>query len=459
MMKQRLTIQKFISPHNAPDFPLAVRGEGVFIHDASGRKILDGSSGAVVSALGHGNRRVIDAMRSQLDAITFAYARTWETRPDQALVEKLSRLCGGTFDAAYFVNGGSEATETALKFVRQLAIARGQPERWKVIGRLPSYHGATLGALSVTGDPVMSQLFGPLMALMPKVPSPLIYRLAEGWDADSYIDHCAEALATTIQAEGPASVLAFIMEPVGGTSTGALVSPERYYRRIREICDEFGIFLIFDEIMSGVGRCGRFLASHYWEGVAADVVTLGKGLGAGYMPISALVTSSALVDELRTMGGFAHGHTYVANPLGCAVGCAVLDEVVEQNLVARSAETGAYLKSRLENLRARVRSVGDVRGCGLQLAVEIVADPETRTPYPYELNAPAQIDRLMMARELAMMHRRTGGGQFGEWFMVCPPLISTREEIDLLVGRFEEALVAFERQNDTFRSEAGGRRG
>ena len=444
----RLSAQGFISPPGTPSFPIAVRGEGVYIFDKDGKAYLDGSSGAVVTALGHSHPRVLAAMRAQMENITFAYARIWESRPDEELVRRLAELCGGKFDSAYFLNGGSEATEAALKFARQLAIARGQGSRHKVISRMPSYHGATLGALGVTGDPVMEKLFGPMMVPMPKIPAPITYRTPEGFDADSYVDYCAEALEEAIGREGPETVLAFIVELVGGTSTGALVSPDRYYRRIREICDRHGVLLIHDEIMSGAGRCGKFLASHYFPGAAPDILTMGKGLGSGYAPISALVTSSALVDELRAMGGFAHGHTYVANPMGCAIGCAVLDELVQSDLVTQSAAAGVYLEDQRRGVQKRRRSLGDIRGRGLQLAIEIVADQDTRQSYPFELNAPARIEHLMMERGLAMLHRRTGGGQFGEWFMVCPPLISTREDVDRLVDIIDDALGAFERSID-----------
>lgn len=442
-----LTAQSFISTATKPAFPLAVRGEGAYIFDKDGNKYLDGSSGAVVTALGHSHPRVLAAMRAQLEKITFAYGRVWENRPDEELAGRVAALCGGNFDSAFFLSSGSEATEAALKFARQLAVAREQSERYKVISRTPSYHGATLGALSVTGDPVMEGLFGPLMTPMPKIPAPMIYRVPAGYSADAYIDHCADALEEEIKQQGAETVLAFVVEPVGGTSTGALVSPARYYLRVREICDRYGVLLIHDEVMSGVGRSGAFLASHYWPGAAPDIVTLGKGLGAGYAPISALVTSSALVDEVRAMGGFAHGHTYVANPMSCAVGCAVLEELVDSALVEQSASMGLYLREQLEVVQKGRRSIGDIRGVGLQMAVEIVADKATKESYPFEVNAPAQIEWLMMERGLAMLHRRTGGGQFGEWFMICPPLISTRDEVDQLISILDGALEAFEGQS------------
>lgn len=444
-MRTGLGVQHFISPMNSRPFPRAAKGEGVYIFDDNGKRYLDGSSGAVVSSLGHGNRRVGEAIKRQVDAISFAYARSWENRPDEALVEMLGERCGGAFDSAFFLNGGSDAIEAAMKFARQLAMARGEAGRWKIISRLPSYHGATFGALTITGDPVFSSMFEPMIVKMPKVPAPMVYRTPAGMTPDEYVDYCADALEEKIIAEGPESVLAFFLEPVGGTSSGALVSPGRYYQRVREICSRYGVLLIFDEVMSGVGRSGKFLAAHYWPDAQPDLVVLGKGLGAGYSPISAIVTSSALVNEIRSMGGFAHGHTYVANPLGCAIGCAVLEELTERNLIAHGAEMGRYLMERLNALKSRHPMIGDVRGAGLQIAVEIVADPATKEAFPGELQAMERIKEHAMSAGLNLLYRRTGGGGFGEWFMICPPLIIQKHEVDELVSLFSEALTAFER--------------
>ena len=443
-MSKPLTMSSFITPTGAPSFPKARRGEGIYIWSVDGRQYLDGSSGAVTCTLGHGNQRVLRAMAEQATEISFAYARVWESDAHVRLTERLATLAGGRFDAAMFVSGGSEAVEASLKFARQLACARGQPQRWKIISRMPSYHGSTLGALSVTGDEEFAQMFAPLMAKHPKVSAPLSYRAPHGLDADTYARQCIEELERTIEAEDPDTVLAFIIEPVGGTATGALVAPDDYYKRIREVCTRHGVLLIFDEVMSCAGRAGRFLAAHYWSTCRPDIIALAKGLSSGYAPLGALLTSSDLVAEIRRVGGFAHGHTYAANPVSCAVGCAVLDELVERNLVAQSSEIGAYLASELNALKRFAPIVGDVRGRGLHLAVEIVRDPRTREPFPVQMGAVDQIRERCFQRGLMLLSRRTSGGRFGEWLMVCPPLITTRGQVDELVRLLGLALKDFQ---------------
>ncbi|MBM5811610.1 MAG: aspartate aminotransferase family protein [Gammaproteobacteria bacterium] len=442
-MSDALTAASIATPAGTAPFPAAVRGEGVYLWDAAGRRYLDGSSGAVVTSLGHGNARVLRAMREQAERVCFAYARYWENRPDQELANRLAAHCGFGLDAAFFVSGGSEAIETCIKFARQLAVARGQTGRWKVISRLPSYHGNTLGALSLTGDPLLASIFAPLLAKMPKISAPLTYRLPVGHTVESWAAQAAAELGECIEREGPDSVLAFIMEPVGGTSTGALVAVDSYYRQIRETCDRYGILLILDEVMSGMGRTGRFVAAQHWPDCRPDILALGKGMGAGYTPLAAMLTSSALVAEVRRMGGFAHGHTYVANPLSCAVGCAVIDELLERELLANCRTQGDYLRAQLLELKERNPLVGDVRGRGLQLAVEIVGDQAACAPLPAAVGAMERLKNLCAERGLALLHRSTAGGQFGEWFMVCPPLIVTPSQLDELVDAFAGALAAF----------------
>lgn len=435
-------MQHFITPEGAAPFARVDRGDGVYLWDVNGRRYLDGSSGAVASNIGHNNARVRAAMHKQAERVSFAYARVWENSANEALAEKLVALAGWGFGAAFFVSGGTEAVEASLKFARQWALARGEASRWKVISRTPSYHGSTLAVLGVTGDDDFRAPFAPMIVTHPKIPAPLSYRPPEGFSAEAYAQHCADALQTCIEREGPESVLAFIVEPVGGVSTGALVAPDFYYRRVREICDRYGVLLIFDEVMCGAGRAGRFLAAHHWPSCRPDIVVLAKGLSGGYAPLGAMLTSREAVDLVRARGGFLHGHTYAANPMACAIGVAVLEELETGGLIERSAVLGERLRARMRQVQERRRSIGDVRGLGLLCAVEIVADPETKAMYPED--AMGRIRALAMEEGLVVLSRRTSGGRFGEWLMACPPLISSEAEIDCFADMLDRALARFE---------------
>jgi adenosylmethionine-8-amino-7-oxononanoate aminotransferase len=263
--------------------------------------------------------------------------------------------------------------------------------------------------------------------------------------AEEHVAACAEALEQRIVEEGPDTVLAFILEPIGGLSSGALVSPPSYYRRIREICDRYGVLLIHDEIMCGAGRTGAFLSSHHWEGSRPDIVTLAKGLAAGYTPFGAVLAPNRIVETIAAHGGFVHGHTYFSNPLSCAVAEAVIDEVVEQGLAERAAWMGQYLDRRLGDLQQASRLVGDVRGKGLLMAIELVADKETRRQLPPAMNAPALLTNYGLAHGIALYNRRANRGKFGDIQLIAPPLTITEPEVDDLVERLGRSLLDFER--------------
>ncbi|MDN8615181.1 aminotransferase family protein [Variovorax ginsengisoli] len=430
----------FYAPRGTPRPPRIARGEGIFLWDSDGRRYLDATAGAVVANIGHGNPRVLAAMAEQAGRVTFAYPRFFESEHSIALSDKVCTLAGEGFDRAFFVSGGSEANESALKLARQYAVVGGQARRFKVISREPSYHGATLGALAVTGDAHTLGLYGPMVREMPKVPAPLSYRLPEGHTADTHAMACADALEETIVREGPDSVLAFILEPVGGLSSGAVVSPAAYYRRVREICDRHGVLLIYDEIMSGAGRTGAFLAAHHFADARPDIVTLAKGLAAGYTPLGAMLVPNRIVDAVAGAGGFVHGHTYFTNPLSCAVADAVLDEVVRQDLVAQARIRGEQLMGRLRALAERSPIVGDVRGKGLLTAIEIVADNESKRQLPAGFNAPARLTEHGLRRGIALYNRRANLGAYGDMQLVTPPLTISEAEVDLLADMLEAAL-------------------
>lgn len=423
--------------------PRIKRAEGVWFEDTEGRRYMDASSGPVVSNLGHGNRRVLDAMRDQAEAVAFAFPMQWESEANLLLSARLAALAGPGLERAFLVSGGSEAVETALKFARQHAVASGQASRWKVIGRDPGYHGGTMGALAVTGDKAAHAMFGPMMRAMPLAPAPFSYRVPANHTPATYAQACADALDALIRTEGPDTVLAFIMEPVGGLATGALVAPDAYYAAVREICTRHGVLLIFDEVMSGAGRTGHFLAAGHWPQVQPDLVVLAKGVTAGYTPMGAVLAPASMADRVRGAGGFMNGFTYFANPLSCAIGAAVLDELVERDLIGNAARMGARMRARLDAIAASSPIVGDVRGKGLLLAVELVADKAEKRMIPLERMAPYRMQALGLEHGLALYCRRTGGGAYGDWLMITPPLIVTEAEVDELAERLAATLEAY----------------
>ena len=424
-----------------PDRPTAVRAEGIHIWDQDGKRYIDASSGPQTCNIGHGNPRVRRAMAEQAEKIAFAFRPQFMNEPAELLAADLARLAPDPLDMAFFVSGGSEAVEAALKLARTLALARGEAQRFKLISRIPAYHGATLGALSVTGDPQMSAPFAPMIQQNPKIPAPFCTPTPPGRTLDDMALQFADCLETEILNQGAETVLAFILEPVGGASTGGLTAPDVYYRRIREICDAYGVLLIYDEVMSGAGRTGKFLAAEHWDG-RPDIVAMAKGLASGYMPLGAVLTSRGIVDEMDAAGGFPHGHTYSAHPLACAVGRAVLAELVECDLIGNAARMGALLQARLEELRERYGFIGEVRGRGLLLGFDVVADRSTGRPLPAELNAYSRIAEEAYRCGLVIYSRRVMNGLRGDHFLVTPPLIVSEADIDEIVALLAQALDA-----------------
>jgi adenosylmethionine-8-amino-7-oxononanoate aminotransferase len=427
--------------------PFLDYGQGIYLFDENGKRYIDGSSGAMVSNIGHSNPRVLAKMKAQMDKATFGYRLHFRTHPSEDLAAKTVAMTPEGLDRVFFVSGGSEAVESAVKLARQYALTRGQGSRYKVISRFPSYHGCTFGALDLTGYDPLREPFAPLMAGMPKVTAPATYLDRDNLTEEARGLKYAELLRDKILQEGPDSVLAFIMEPVGGASTGALVAPDSYYGRVREICDEFGVLLIYDEVMTGAGRTGKFLAAEHW-GITPDIVAMSKGFGAGYAPLGAIVAGARLVEPVLDAGGFLHGFTYAGNPLACAAGLAVLEEMEEQGLIENAACMGDILMAELRALMDRYPFIGDVRGKGLLTAFEFVADRATMQPLDPKLNAYDRLVELAYERGLIIYSRRTRGGTSGDHFLIAPPLIITEQQIGEMMAILRDAL-------DTFAGELG----
>ncbi|AXI54291.1 Putrescine--pyruvate aminotransferase (plasmid) [Pseudoseohaeicola sp. NH-UV-7] len=418
------------------------RADGIYMWDTSGKRYIDGSSGAMVSNIGHSNPAVLDAMRAQMDKSTFGYRLHFETGPSEALARKTAALAPKGLDRVFFVSGGSEAVESTLKMARQYALTRGQAQRTKVISRYPSYHGSTLGALSITGYAPMTAPFDPMMHTMPKIPAPRAY--LDGLDANDPATglHYANMLEDKILQEGPDTVLAFIVEPVGGASTGALVPPAGYMARVRQICDHYDVLLIHDEVMTGGGRTGRFFGGDHWDG-APDLIALSKGFGAGYMPLGAMIARNDMVEAVLDSGGFIHGHTYAGNPLACVAGLAVLEQIEQHELTQNAARMGDALAMRLNGLMQKYPIIGDVRGKGLLMAFEMMADRATKATLPREMNAYNRLVDIAYNNGLIIYSRRTRGGISGDHFLVCPPMIVTEAQLDEITDILDRSLAQF----------------
>ena len=426
--------------------PTVDRAEGIYLWNRDGQKMIDGASGAMVVNIGHGNCNVLDAMRRQMEKVTFAYRLHFENEPAEEFARRLAEKMPGDCDRVYFVSGGSEAVETSMKLARQWAVATGQSQRWKIIGRFPSYHGSTFGAMSVTGDLAITETFAPLTRENPKIAAPVVYRDRDNLTLEQRGLRYAALREEQIVAEGPATVAAFIMEPIGGASTAALVAPDSYFMRIRQICDKYGILLIHDEVMTGAGRTGLYLGGDHWH-CRPDIIAMSKGIGSGYAPLGAVIASRRVVQPVQDMGGFQHGYTYAGNPLSCATGLAVLDEMERLGCVDNASAMGALLKAQVEALSRRYPFIVNVRGKGLLIGADLVADPATLEPLKKSANFNQRLVELAYERGLIVYSRRIrGDGVEADNFILAPPLIITPDQIAELVGVFDTALAALARE-------------
>jgi adenosylmethionine-8-amino-7-oxononanoate aminotransferase len=422
-------------------YPTAERGEGVYIYDTDGKRYLDGSSGAVVASIGHGVREVAEAMGRQMGKIAFTHGSQFTSAPAMELAERLIRLSPSPMNRVYFLSGGSEAVETAVKMARQYQVDRGAPSRYKVISRWTSYHGNTLGALALSGHTVRRRYYQPLIQHTPHIAPAYCYRCPLGLDPDRCQVECADELEKAILFEGPDAVSAFIAEPVVGATAGALVPKDGYFQRIREICTRYDVLLIVDEVMTGIGRTGRNFAVDHW-GVTPDMIVCAKGLAAGFTPIYCVITAEEIHQTIREKNGtFVHGHTYSQNPLSCAAAVAVLDYIQQHDLILRSAALGRYLLDKLQVLR-RFKMVGDVRGLGLFCGVELVRNPETREPFDPKLKMNNVVGNRAFQKGLITYPGGGGAdGVRGDHLLLAPPFVITERQIDDLVAILAEAIA------------------
>lgn len=424
--------------------PTAAGGEGCYIRDADGKIYLDACGGAAVSCLGHSDPDVRAAMIAQLDQIAYAHTGFFTTDIAEELADLLVAHAPKGIARVYQLSGGSEAVEAAIKLARQYFLEIGQPERHRLIARRQSYHGNTLGALAAGGNAWRREKYQPLLVETHHI-SPCFEYRGRGPDesAEEYGMRVANELEAEILRLGPETVMAFIAEPVVGATAGAVPAVAGYFARIREICDQYGVLLILDEVMCGMGRTGHLFACEA-EGISPDILTIAKGLGAGYAPIGAMLCSGRVHDAIAGgSGSFQHGHTYHGHPMAAAAGRAVLAALLSRDLVARSARQGAALDAALRAALGQHAHIGDLRGRGLFRGIELVADRETKAPFDPGLKLHAKVKAAAMAEGL--MCYPAGGtvdGRAGDHILLAPPFIITDDQIDELVTKLTRAINA-----------------
>ncbi len=431
------------------DMPVISHGEGIYLFDKDGKRYVDASSGALVVSVGHGNRRVADALHAQLCQVGYVNGTHFTSEATETLAARLANFANNELPAANltraaFLSSGSEVVEAALKFVRQLWFERGQGERTKFIARKPGYHGNTLYALSVSGRPHYKKLYGPMLSPVITVDAPYPYRSGVADYERDGAEHYARQLEETIEREGPSTIAGFIAEPVSGSSTGAGVPPPGYFARVREICDRHGILIVADEVLCGVGRCGSFFASRP-TGLRPDVLVLGKGLGGGCVALSALLVREDHVEEMRKGSGyFQHAQTYLQAPFITAAGVAVLDEIEDKKLVENAARVGGRLQARLRERLLGLPYVGSVQGIGLLAGVELVENKDTKAPFARSKKVIERLCAHLFARGVIVWPNvGQADGTNGDLFMIGPPLVITEAQADALVDTLHSALEEF----------------
>ncbi len=425
--------------------PVAVGGEGIYLHTADGRKIIDASGGAAVACLGHGNKRIAEAIGKQAASMAYAHTGTFISQPAEDLADIILKDQPGGLTHAWFCSSGSEGNEAALKLARQYFVEIGQPQRTRFIARRQSYHGTTLGALAAGGNMMRRALYEPILGQAFSLVSPCFaYRFKHDDETDAqYLDRLADELEAEFQRLGPENVIAFLAEPVVGATTGCVAALPGYFKRVREICDRHGALLILDEVMCGMGRTGTM---HAWEqeGIAPDIQVIAKGLGSGYQPIGGLLIGGRIVQALHSgSGGFLHGQTYQAHPVACAAALEVQRIIREDSLLENVRAMGARLETALTERFGNHRHVGDVRGRGLFWAIELVQDRASKRIFDPALKLNERVKQEGVARGVATYPMGgTIDGKRGDHVIVAPPYISTAADIDSIVDRLGAAVDA-----------------
>ena len=423
--------------------PIAVAGQGCYLYDEHGKKYFDGSGGAAVSCLGHGDPEIINALKTQAETLAFAHTGFFTSATAEQLASLLSKHAPAGLEKVYFVSGGSEAVEAAIKLARQFHVEHGQPQRRHLIARRQSYHGNTLGALAAGGNQWRRAQFEPILAPASHIAP--CYEYAEKRPSETpiqYAQRTAQELEDEILRLGPDTVMAFIAEPVVGATMGAVPAVEGYFKLIREICDRYGVLLIFDEVMCGMGRTGHLFACEA-DGVTPDILCIAKGLGAGYQPIGAMLCHKNIYAVLEQGSKlFQHGHTYNAHPMACAAGLAVLNAILDRHLLVNVQRSSELLFSDLRARFAQHPFIGDIRGRGLFIGLEIVEDKGLKKPFHPKRNIAAQLKADAFQNGLICYPMRgTRDGEFGDHLLLAPPFIMEDSNITELADLVESAVL------------------
>jgi adenosylmethionine-8-amino-7-oxononanoate aminotransferase len=435
-MKREHVIKPILNHH----YPTIQYGKGIYLYDDQGNVYIDGCSGAVTAGIGHGVEEIIDAMLEQASKVSFVYRSQFTSEPAEQLAKKLSDLAPGQDYWSFFVNSGSEATETAMKIAIQHWQEKGRHGKNKVISRRMSYHGITMGALSMSGHVLRRRRFVPLLEDYPVVAPPYCYRCQLGKDHASCGLACADDLTIAIKRIGAEHIAAFIAEPIIGAAGGAIVPPDGYYARIKEICEQHDILFIADEVMTGIARTGAMFGMEHY-GVEPDLIALGKGMSAGYTPIAAtLVKDHVMAPMLNGSKSIMAGHTYSANPQSAAVSLAVLTYMEKHQLVQAAGDKGIYLLGKLQQMAAGIAIIGDVRGKGLLLAIEFVADRSDKRMFPAGTGVTSRVIERAFQKGLLVYPAAGAVDGEGDAIIIAPPLVISVEEIDQLVQILEASI-------------------
>lgn len=422
--------------------PTATTGDGCYIVDSTGKRYLDACGGAAVSCLGHSNEKTREAMHRQIDELAYAHTGFFTTTPTETLAETLVSMAPGDLSHAYIVSSGSEAVEAALKLSRQYYLEKGEGHRHRIIARRQSYHGNTLGALATGGNAWRRQQFDPLLIDVSHISPCFEYRWKrDGESSFEFGQRVANELRNEIERLGPETVMAFVAEPVVGATLGAVPAVEGYFKRIREICDHYGVLLILDEVMCGMGRTGSLFACEQ-DGIAPDIVTIAKGLGAGYQPVGAMLCTSEIFETIANGSGFfQHGHTYLGHPMATAAANAVLSQISREAMLARVTQRGQELRILLQERFSNHPHIGDIRGRGLFLGLELVKNRDDKTPFDPAQSVNKKIKAAAMSEGL--MCYPMGGtidGRQGDHVLLAPPFIVEKAQLEEIVDKLGAAI-------------------
>ena len=428
--------------HTRDEVPKAMYGEGCYLIDDSGKRYFDGSGGAAVSCLGHSDQEIITAIQEQVGTLAFAHTRFFTSDPTEKLANLLVENAPDKIDQVYFVSGGSEAVEASIKLARQYHLERGDRGRKYIIARRQSYHGNTLGALAVGGNEWRRKQFSPLLININHIAP--CYEYIDKSDTESTFDYgqrAAQELEDEILRLGTDQVIAFIAEPVVGATLGAVPAVEGYFTRIREICDKYGVLLILDEVMCGMGRTGHLFACEV-DNVTPDILCIAKGLGAGYQPIGAMLCTKEIYETIKNGSGFfQHGHTYIGHPVATAAGFAVVNALLNRGLIDRSRDMGLKLHSALKRELSQHPNVGDIRGRGLFQGIELVEDRVTKKPFSPSKAISKKIKDLAFDSGLICYPMSgTRDGINGDHILLAPPFIISEKQISEVVEKLSSSL-------------------